>query len=253
MEHNHTEKKNMRDRILEKIESRELSMRPKIYFTLKIAALVVVALATLIISIFIFNFILFSIRINSHDSLLSFGPRGITTFIFFFPWWLLLFDIALVALLEWLVRSFRFGYRVPILYLLLGILALTTLTALALDRGTDLNDRLLVRADHHELFFADEFYEGARRPMPGSGVCICTITGIEGSTLTVADSRSGTTTSLTVLLPANDPRATTSELLVGDTVFIAGDVDDGVIRAFGVRKLHPGVQVIIHRGPPPQN
>lgn len=239
----------MRERILEKIDSQELSMRPKIYFTLKVAALVLVALAVLAISIFIFNFILFSVRINSHDSLLGFGPRGIEAFLLFFPWVWLAFDIALISLLEWLLRGFRFGYKIPVLYLLLFIFVITTFTALAIDRGTDVNDRLLRRADRHELPFGGEFFEGARRPMPGSGVCICTITAIKGNVLSVLDTRNGSSTSLTVVLPLNDPRATTTLLIVGDTVFIAGDVEKGMIRAFGVRKVSPENR--IYSNPPP--
>jgi len=69
---------------------------------------------------------------------------------------------------------------------------------------------------------------------------VCTITAIAGNTLTVADARSGTTTDLKVILPPDDPRATTTSLKVGDTVFIAGDADDGEIHAFGVRKVPAG-------------
>jgi hypothetical protein len=142
METNHPQPKSMRERILEKIDTRELSMRPKIYFTLKVAALVLITLAVLVISIFIFNFILFSSRINGHESLLGFGPRGILTFLEFFPWWLLGIDIALIILLEWLLRQFRFGYKSPVLYLLLTLLVVTASTAFLIDRGTAFNDQL---------------------------------------------------------------------------------------------------------------
>ena len=53
----------------------------------------------------------------------------------------------------------------------------------------------------------------------------------------VADPRSGTTTPLTVVFPLHDDRATTTGLKVGDRVFLAGDKEGGVIRAFGVRRL----------------
>jgi hypothetical protein len=230
---------NMRERLLQKIELQELSMRPKVYFTLRVVALVLLALAVLVVSILILNFILFSLRINSHESLLSFGPRGVLVFLQFFPWWLLLLDVALISLVEWLLRGFRFGYKIPVLYLLLGVIAITTVSALLIDRGTNVNDRLLGRADRHELPFVGEFIEHARQPRPGSGVCVCRITAIAGNTITVADQRTGSTTSLTIVLPENDPRATTTMLEVGDTVVIAGDVDEGVIHAFGVHKIAP--------------
>ncbi len=197
------------------------------------------AFVVLVLSVFIFNFILFSIRINSHDSLLGFGPAGLETFIYIFPWALFFIDVALVFALEALVRRFRFAYKIPVLYLLAALLLATLAMAFIIDRGTDVNDRLLHRADRNELPFVGELLEHARRPMPGSGVCLCTITAISGNTITVADTRSGTTGMLTVILPADDPRATTTSLEVGDTVFIAGDESQGVIRAFGVRKVPP--------------
>ena len=83
-------------------------------------------------------------------------------------------------------------------------------------------------------------YEGVRPPPPGSGICRCTILAIEGNVLTVEDTRpigdSGATTTLTVVLPLDSRRATTTDLAVGDVVFIAGEEKDGVIEAFGVKK-----------------
>ncbi|HVV38951.1 MAG TPA: hypothetical protein VHD31_01365 [Candidatus Paceibacterota bacterium] len=236
MEHNpHTQ--SVRESVLNKIRTNELTQRPRIFFMLNVAAVVLVALAVLVLSVLIFNFILFMLRINSHDTLLGFGPRGLELFIYVFPWPLFFIDVFLVLALEWLIRKFRIGYKIPALYLLLGLLLATAAASFYIDRGTDFNDKLLHRADRHELFFVGTFVEGARRPMPGSGVCVCTITAIAGNTLTVADTRSGTTTELTVLLPLDDPRATTTSLKVGDRVFIAGDAVSGALRAFGVRKV----------------
>src|SRR5690348_1082993 len=116
MEHN--EQDNMKQDIMNRIKSGELDMRPRIYFMLKLAALIVLMVATLVVSIFILTFILFSIRINSQDVLLGFGSRGLTTFLRFFPWGLLFIDIALIFLSQHLLRQFRFGYRIPALYVL---------------------------------------------------------------------------------------------------------------------------------------
>ena len=117
-------------------------MRPRAYFVLQVAALVFLGLVVLLVSVFIFNFILFSIRINRTDLLLGHGPRGWGAFIRFFPWTLLIIDVALIALLEWLLRQFRFGNKVPVLYLLAGLLLATAVVGLVVDRGTPLNDDL---------------------------------------------------------------------------------------------------------------
>jgi hypothetical protein len=235
MEHN---EHNLKDNILNKIRMDELTMRPKIYFTLQVAALVILTLAVLVVSVFIFNFLLFSIRVSGHLSFLGFGWEGLFVFLHFFPWGFLLLDVALIAILESLLRRFRFGYKVPVLYLLGGLLCLTVLAALLVDRGTGFNDMLLMHADRHELPGPfGEFYEHARIPLPpDSGVCKCSILSINGNTMVVRDTHSSTT--LTIVLPQNDPYATTTFLRVGDIILIAGDTDDGgIIKAFGVGKL----------------
>ncbi len=227
---------NLKDTVLRKIRTEKILMRPKLYFTLQVAALVVVAFCVLVLSIFIFNFLFFTLRINSHEALLGFGPRGIEAFLIFFPWELLALDVLLVLILQWMLRTFRFGYRIPALYLIGGLLGLSAAFGVTIDRGTLFNDFFLDEADNHQLPWPiGEFYGHARRPPLGAGICKCTITAIARNTITVQDSHS--TTTLTVVLPDNDDRATTTGLAVGDTVLVAGDRDGNTIEAFGVRKV----------------
>ncbi len=246
MEHNsHKPTDSLRDKILGQIKSERIAMRPRLYFTLQLAAVAFVSFLVLIISIFIFNFILFSIRINSHEAFLAFGPRGIVAFLTFFPWVFLIADVLLIVLLEWLLRTFKFGYRLPILYVLGAILLITFATGFVIDRGTPFNDRLMVRAGGPGLPGPlNGMYRDVRRP-PHGGVCRCTITAVGNGQLTVEDYRRGSTTTLTVLLPENDPRATSTDLQVGDTVMVAGDREGDVIHAFGVRKMEPGMRIKI--------
>lgn len=236
MKHNSEHKDSLRDSIVSRIKSERIAMKPRLYFTLQIAAVAVVSLLILLCTIFIFNFILFSIRINSHEAFLSFGPRGIVAFLTFFPWPFVAVDVLLIAGLEWLLRTFKFGYRLPILYVLGGILALTFVAGFALDRGTHFNDRMMERAGRPGMPVPfGGIYRDVRRA-PHGGVCRCTITEIGIGSLTVVDNHRGATTTLTVILPPNDPRATSTGLVVGDTVMVAGDREGDTMRAFGVRK-----------------
>ncbi len=236
------EKINLKDRILAEIKSGDVSMRPKVHFTLKLAALLLLSAAVVGVTVLVFNFIAFSIRIGSQETLLHFGPRGFTAFLFFFPWRLLALDALLLILLQMLLRSFRFAVKIPILYLLAALLIVTALLGLGIDRATVFNDRL---SDHRDTLPPPfrTFYIQLRRQEPrGSGVCKCTILAINGNKLTVEDAREHegageATTTLTVILPFDDAHATTTGLRVGDTIYIAGEETDGVIQAFGVRRM----------------
>ncbi len=226
---------NLKDTILKEIKTGEVSMTPRLYFTAKWMALAATVLAVLVVTIFIFNFIFFSLRINDNNALLGFGSRGIGAFIRFFPWHLLALDIALIIFLQWLLRHFRFGYKIPVLYLIAALVFGAFTFGFVLDRATPFNDRMHDGRGKLPPPMRG-FYEGAQKGHKrGSGLCRCTILAIEGNMLIVEDTRSATTT-LTVLLPENDRRATTTDLKVGDIVFIAGEEKDGVITAFGVRK-----------------
>lgn len=229
---------NIKDAVLRKIRAHELTMRPRLYFTLQVVALLATGFAALAVSVFICNFILFSIRLNSHDVLLGWGPRGILAFLYFFPWGLLALDAALIFILERLLKQFRFGYSRPSLHLFLGLLVFVALVSFGIDRGTDVNDRLMRNADDNPSSSPfTELYTQARRPLPpGSGFARGVIAAIEGNTVTLKNLEG--TTSVSVVLPPNDPRATTTDLQVGDTVFVAGDLlQNGAIQAFGVHKV----------------
>lgn len=230
--------------VLRKIRARELTMRPRLYFLLRLLALAALAFLVLAISIFILNFILFSIRLNNHDALFNFGIRGALEFLEYFPWALFALDIVLAVLLARLVRQFQFGYRHAALSVLLGLVAFIALAAVAVDRGTDVNDRLYARADQDDLVapLGDVYRHAWRLPAPDSGFCRCRVVAVSGNTLTVRDAR-GTST-LSVVLPAGDADATSSGLHPGDLIWVAGDWDNGVIEAFGIRKLQPGVEVL---------
>ncbi len=158
---------NLKDDVLRKIRSHEVAMRPRMYFTLRVIALVVLTLMVFLLTLFLCNFILFIVRVNHHDALLGMGPRGFFAFVNIFPWGLFLLDIALLLVLERLLRQFSFGYRTPVLLSLLVAVILIVAAALAIDRESGLNDELLRRADHHGLPSPfGEFYENAHRPVP---------------------------------------------------------------------------------------
>jgi hypothetical protein len=226
----------LKEKLMHDIKHGKVSMTPRIYFTLRFMALIATSIAILVVTIFIINFISFSIRISMHDALLGFGTRGVEAFLKHFPWPFLLADIGLIVLLQHLVRNFSFGYRVPVLYLASGLIVFAAILGILMDRATPFNDVMHERRSKLPPG-ARGMYEGVRPPHPGSGICRCKILSIEGNVLQVEDLRPGVsaTSTLTVVLPMDSRRATTTDLSVGDIVFIAGEEGD-IIEAFGVKK-----------------
>lgn len=240
MEHNPNQP-SATERVLAQIRENKVSMRPKIFFTLKAALVLLVAGIILLVSVGIVNFVAFGLRVNGHESLLAFGPRGILAFLVIFPWPLVVIDALLVILLEELLRRFRFVYRSPMLYILLGLVACALSLGLALDRATPLNDDLLQRADHDHLPGPlQSLYESERAPAPHAhGIFRGTVTDIATTTLIMkhddhdADSDDG------VYVVEPPPGAHPSDFVVGERLYVAGDVSNGVVHAYGIGTLPP--------------
>lgn len=230
----------LRDQILLKIKGQEIAIKPRMYFTLRVALLGILTAIMLSATVLIFNYILFVLRLNAHTALLGFGEVGFLRFLKFFPWYLLALNIGCIAILEVLIRSFRFGYRAPILYGIALLIAIAGAVGTTLDRATPLNDRLLERAERRELPQPlNIMYVRARRePPPDSFFCKCTVVSVDGPKLVLSDMRSASTT-FVVIVPPNSAYATTSKLEVGDMVIIAGDRAGDEIRIFGVKQELP--------------
>lgn len=228
----------VKDAVLDKIAKSEVQMHSRAYFALKLSLFVALIVAILAVSVFIFNFIAFSIRINHHDALLGFGSNGLLLFLWFFPWWLLLIDAALIAILQALIRQFEFGYKIPVLRLVGGVLLVALIMGFVMD-ATRVNERFLHDADAHRTPSPfDHFYQGARYIPPSDGpVHRGLITEIAGGHLVVRD-LSATTSTYSVFLP-HSLGASTSIFKVGDTIFFAGHFRQDGFEAFGVQVVSP--------------
>lgn len=151
MEYNETREKNFKERVLKRIDASNVQAYSKAHFTLHMILLVVVAVLISLVSICLFSYICFNVRMGGHGSLLSLGLAGILPFLQFFPWAQLVIDIALVGILQWLLRKFRFGYHIPVLYLLLALFIVTGVAGYVVYRETGFNEMLFHEANQNRL------------------------------------------------------------------------------------------------------
>ena len=234
MEHNKEQFDTLKKNILEKIQKNELLMRPKRQFILKIAAVAFLVFITFILSVFICNFIFFHIIESGRGALLTFGPRGYLSFLQFFPWTLLFIDIGLIILLQYTLRTFEFGYKRPGIYLATGILGVIVVSGILVSQQTPFNRILSEEATlGHLPMPIRDFYNQALQPPPaGRGICRCEVISIDDDTLLLKDT-DGDGTVLTIILSDAMPH----DFEVGTTVFVAGDVRDNKLNAFGIQKM----------------
>lgn len=229
-------KPDIKNSVLEKIRSGEVSMRPRALFTLRIAATAALTLLTLLVSVFVLSFVVFSVHESGEQFLLGFGTRGLAVFTTLFPWIPLLVAAGLLIALEALLRSFSFGYRVPLLRIFLWIIVVAALGTFLFGL-TSVQTYLLDRADHAQLPILGPLYERVHDSHVDQGVYRGTITAFTSEGFTIShddvdrDSDEGTWT----IVPQQG--FATSSLAIGEHVYIAGRLVHGVVYAYGIKQL----------------
>lgn len=240
--------------VLDKINAGDIHMRSKSFFVTKMVVIIIVALLVLLVSTFFVSFISFSLRASGRLILLGFGWQGIWAFIETFPWGLFLIDLVLAVILERLLRSFKFGYRSPLIYLLGVVVVIVVGGGLAIDNETSLHADVW-HADRNGTvtsFFVGDLYNNVRRPPHSEGVFRGTVVfmGIAtpgGPAFLIlksddqdSDIDDSATTSQVwkVILPPNlNSSSSTVDVSIGDEILVAGDVQPDGIHAYGIQQV----------------
>jgi hypothetical protein len=151
-------KNSIQQAVLEKIRAGKVHRLPRIYFIFQIIAVLVVSMLLFVSAAFVISFILFSYHESGEQFLIGFGWQGIILFFKFFPWLLSFITILLTLLLEWLLKGFKFGYRMPILKIFTGIVVTSVLLGILISL-TPLHTLLLYKADQDDLPIVGPAYE----------------------------------------------------------------------------------------------
>lgn len=227
----------IKNKVFEEIHAGKVRMRPRMYFVVRILSLIGLALLAFLAAVFFISFVLFALHESGESALLAFGPRGLGTFVVLFPWLIIACVLTLVVALEWLLRTFRFGYHIPILRVFGGVVALT-LTASFLIAVTPLHRLLLDQADRDALPVLGGMYENVHASHKAFGVFRGTVTSLQPSSFTISHNdldRDADDGIWSVIAPAGFD--VTGTLHAGDKVYVAGNATSGVIHAYGVQKL----------------
>ncbi len=222
----------LKDEVLQKIRTGDVHMKSKSYFAWQVIALAFVAALIVIIAAWIVSFIVFSLSISERVSLLGFGWRGIRTFLLLFPWKLALVELVLIAFLNWLIHRFRFSYRSPLLYSLLGGLVLSGVLAWAMHSGS-IQQVLLDQHYQNNLPVIGPLYDRLERPDDQPDVVRGIVIEIRPREITIKDIDNEIL--LNVILPEGPPVG--PMLLVGDEIFVAGEMTNHGLEAYGFKKV----------------
>jgi len=239
--------------VLDKIQAGDVRMKSKSYFIAKMVMIIVVALLVLLTSAFFVSFISFSLRASGRLILLGYGWQGLKIFLITFPWGLFLVDLILAVILERMLRSFKFGYRSPLVYLFGGVLVVVVVAGVAIDNETPFHSLVwhAERNGNMPAFLFGGLYNNVRQPPHNEGVFRGTVVFMNIATpggpafliLKSDDQDSDIDDSATtsevwkVILPPNFNQAASIDVSIGERVLVAGNVFPDGVHAYGITKV----------------
>jgi len=112
--------------LLNKINSGEVKMRPRVYFVLRAALAVVGTIFLLAVSIFLISFLIFVVKGRG-------SGLNLHIFVSVFPWILLGAAVLIVLALSWILYNYSLAYRNPLIYVPLAVIALIILISVAMQ------------------------------------------------------------------------------------------------------------------------
>jgi hypothetical protein len=222
----------LRETVLGKIKRGEVTMRPKWQFMLKGILVVLGAVLLALALLYLVSFVFFALRQTGVWFAPSFGLRGLYALMVGIPWFLVFVAIVFVIVLEILVRRYAFAYRKPLLYSVLGITIAVFVGGFVVAK-TEFHRSLYRHMEGPGLPVAGPLYREYGMPhMKQIHPGIIASTTEQGF---IIMSRQGG--EVTVLITPTTRLPLGYDFVLGDQVVIMGEQEEGVVRAFGVRKI----------------
>lgn len=225
---------NLKETVLKRIQSGEVSMRPKWHFVLK-GILLLSGVGLLLLSlIYLLSFTLFVLRESGVLFVPGFGLRGMFALVFSSPWLLIVLALVFIIALEILVRRYSFAYKKPLLYSVVGIVFIS-LVGVTVMAQTTVHERIQQSADQGNLPFIGDVYR-AYNQKEGRQVHVGIIEEVTENGYIVSGKRGE---ELIVNTDQSTRFVNVDEPEVGESIVILGEKKKNEITAQGIRDF-PG-------------
>jgi len=221
------------EKILEKIKSHQIKMRPKFYFVLKGILVMAAILIVGVFILFLISFIGFHLRASGVWYLPGFGLRALGPYFRLFPWILIIGSLILIVILEILVRRYSFAWRWPAFYSLLIIILIACIGGFLIEKSL-LHPELFWQAKKGNLpFLIAPLYREFGAPKfkdVHRGV-------VENVTENGFLLRKANDELLTIIFEPETKFPFDQKVKEGDSVVVMGKREDDTVHAFGVTKI----------------
>lgn len=239
-------KSSIAEKVLNKIKKGQVKMWPKLYFVLKAFLFALALVFVLFLALFLVSFIIFNLRASGALFLPRFGLFGLRTFLFSFPWLLVIFSVLFIIVLGVLAKRYRFVYKKPLLYSIIAIVVIVLVGSFIFLRAP-IHNRLSERAFRGRLPVAGPLYRQYRMRRPENLHMGKVVELTEGGFR--IETEDGQKITVSISKKARFPFD--KDIKKDDFVVIMGKKSDAVIEAYGVSKIKENDRgYVVPRGRP---
>lgn len=225
---------NLKEAVLEKIESGKVAMKPYWHHILKTIALISGILLSTILLLYIVTLIVFTLRTNGLWWAPMHNLAGLNLIITNSPWLLITVATVFFVALYILVKHFGQTYRQPAIYII-GVLILTVILATATLHFLSVQKNIHRWSQEKNIPGLSPLYRHEMSPKP-EGVTPGIISAISDKTFTLRSHE----TEYIVQIDERTKLPKNITLNTGMEVVVFGKVDtENKIKALGVRPLPP--------------
>ncbi|MCX6738324.1 MAG: hypothetical protein NTY11_02830 [Candidatus Parcubacteria bacterium] len=229
---NNSLKNNIKEQILKRIKDKEVHMTPKVLFLFKTALFILGIILFFCLGALIFSFIMFKMHATGLWHTIGFGPRGIGIFFAGFPWFLLVFILVLVVILEFLAEKFSWVYKKPLVYSILGIIVFVLLVGFIVSL-TPMHPQLFRGVTEGNMPIVEPFYR-AHIMQSSPNIHIGEISTISDEEIIMKNEKGEV---FTIIISPETILQRNEEMSEGDLIMVVGDESDSSISAFGIRQI----------------
>ena len=222
----------LKNKILERIASGKVNMKPRWYFVLRLLVTIALLAALGALAVFLCSFIFFILPANGSWFLHDFGAPGWLHFFRLFPYLPAGILAASIILLGLILERFSFAYHRHIIYLGLATLVVVLAGSFILAK-TPMHRAFYQQSKKSPFPVVGDFYRGYGR-MRSNNVYLGTVNNIATSSFQI-ETEKGEPLIIMMDERTNCPFGCNFEL--DDTVMIMGERFDNSVNALGVRKI----------------
>ncbi|OHA58929.1 MAG: hypothetical protein A2571_00950 [Candidatus Vogelbacteria bacterium RIFOXYD1_FULL_44_32] len=223
---------NIAEVIVAKINLAEIKTKPKLFFMAKSGLVVAMVIFLFLFALYAVSLISFILRSNGILGAPNLGWWGVGLVLNSLPWLLILLAVLAIIILEITVGHFRFAYRRPALYSLLGVIILV-IGGSVLAEQMEVHARLYRRAVDNRLPIFTPIYRDYDM-MPIVGHHRGQVEKLEETGFWLRENKTAKKFEVVILPATRLMIPTGEEIEVGERVIVLGDTDGEVIEARAV-------------------